>query len=153
MGQSRTSHNRPAATGLEGVKRIASEIEGKIPLVLFNPRLVRSARWRPTLAALLQDLISLIRVCPFVLELHSKLSMQRCHVFTPAFKYMLAMASRSLPACSGDVGVGLNARRLASRFMSTFTTTYSLRPIGEILSVCSKTCVKSATGRLRNNKP
>lgn len=27
------------------MKRIASEIEGKIPLVLFNPRLVRSVRW------------------------------------------------------------------------------------------------------------
>lgn len=32
---------------------------------------------------------------------------------------------------SGDVGVGLSVRRMRDRFLSTFTTTYSLRPIGE----------------------
>lgn len=30
---------------------------------------------------------------------------------------------------SGDVGVGLNVRRLRERFLSTFTTAYSLRPM------------------------
>lgn len=34
-------------------------------------------------------------------------------------------------AHSGDVGVGLSVRRMRDRFMSSFTTTYSLRPIGE----------------------
>eukprot|EP00210_Caulerpa_lentillifera_P004137 g3943.t1 len=36
---------------------------------------------------------------------------------------------------SGDVGIGLNVRRLQNRFLSTFTTTYSLRPIGDVGSV------------------
>jgi len=30
---------------------------------------------------------------------------------------------------SGDVGVGLNVRRMRSKFLKSFTTTYSLRPI------------------------
>jgi len=36
---------------------------------------------------------------------------------------------------SGDVGLGLNARRLRSNFLARFTTTYSLRPIGDVGSV------------------
>ena len=34
-----------------------------------------------------------------------------------------------------DIGVGLNVRRLRSQFLSTFDTTYSLRPIGEVGTV------------------
>lgn len=37
--------------------------------------------------------------------------------------------------CSGDVGVGLNTRRLRKTFLNTFTVTYSLYPIGDIGSV------------------
>lgn len=40
-----------------------------------------------------------------------------------------------LSGCSGDVGIGLNIRRMRSQFLSTFTTTYSLRPVGDIGSV------------------
>ncbi|GLC58065.1 hypothetical protein PLESTB_001314600 [Pleodorina starrii] len=36
---------------------------------------------------------------------------------------------------SGDVGLGLNARRLRNNFLKPFTVTYSLRPIGEIGTV------------------
>ncbi|KAG2454248.1 hypothetical protein HYH02_001282 [Chlamydomonas schloesseri] len=36
---------------------------------------------------------------------------------------------------SGDVGLGLNSRRIRSQFLQNFTVTYSLRPIGEIGSV------------------
>lgn len=36
---------------------------------------------------------------------------------------------------SGDVGVGLNVRRLTKQFLSTFTTSYSLRPIADLGSV------------------
>jgi len=36
---------------------------------------------------------------------------------------------------SGDVGLGLNARRLRDSFLRAFTVTYSLRPIGDIGSV------------------
>lgn len=36
---------------------------------------------------------------------------------------------------SGDVGLGLNARRLRSQFLNNFTVTYSLRPIGDVGSV------------------
>ena len=36
---------------------------------------------------------------------------------------------------SGDVGLGLNARRLRDRYLASFSVTYSLRPIGEIGSV------------------
>ena len=37
----------------------------------------------------------------------------------------------SLPVCSGDVGIGLNVRRMRTDFLSAFTVTYSLRPLGE----------------------
>lgn len=36
---------------------------------------------------------------------------------------------------SGDVGLGLNARRLRQQFLNNFMVTYSLRPVGEIGSV------------------
>ncbi|KAK9814519.1 hypothetical protein WJX72_007274 [[Myrmecia] bisecta] len=36
---------------------------------------------------------------------------------------------------SGDAGIGLNVRRMRDRFLSTFVTTYSLRPIGDAGSV------------------
>ncbi|KAL3143325.1 hypothetical protein ABBQ38_002162 [Trebouxia sp. C0009 RCD-2024] len=36
---------------------------------------------------------------------------------------------------SGDAGVGLNVRRLTKQFTSTFTTSYSLRPVGDVGSV------------------
>ncbi|KAJ9505336.1 hypothetical protein QJQ45_021834 [Haematococcus lacustris] len=35
----------------------------------------------------------------------------------------------------GDVGLGLNARRLRDRYLNQFSITYSLRPIGEVGSV------------------
>ena len=37
--------------------------------------------------------------------------------------------------CSGDVGLGLNVRRMRNEFLSLFTVTYSLRPLGETASV------------------
>jgi hypothetical protein len=40
-----------------------------------------------------------------------------------------------IPCCSGDVGIGLNARRLRDNFLKRFTITYSLRPVGEIGTV------------------
>ena len=36
---------------------------------------------------------------------------------------------------SGDVGVGLNVRRLRESFLKDFATTYSLRPVGDVGSV------------------
>jgi len=36
---------------------------------------------------------------------------------------------------SGDVGVGLNIRRLRETFLKDFVTTYSLRPVGDVGSV------------------
>ncbi|DBA86430.1 hypothetical protein WJX79_010680 [Trebouxia sp. C0005] len=36
---------------------------------------------------------------------------------------------------SGDAGVGLNVRRLTKQFTSTFTTSYSLRPVADVGSV------------------
>ncbi|CAK0787516.1 hypothetical protein CVIRNUC_010736 [Coccomyxa viridis] len=36
---------------------------------------------------------------------------------------------------SGDVGLGLNVRRMRNEFLSLFTVTYSLRPLGETASV------------------
>lgn len=36
---------------------------------------------------------------------------------------------------SGDVGVGLNIRRLRESFLKDFVTTYSLRPVGDVGSV------------------
>ena len=40
-----------------------------------------------------------------------------------------------LAPCSGDVGLGLNARRLREGFTKNFTVTYSLRPIDDVGSV------------------
>jgi hypothetical protein len=37
--------------------------------------------------------------------------------------------------CSGDVGIGLNARRLREKFTNRFNITYSLRPVGELGTV------------------
>ena len=37
--------------------------------------------------------------------------------------------------CSGDVGIGLNARRLRQSFTNRFNITYSLRPVGELGTV------------------
>ncbi|KAK9836144.1 hypothetical protein WJX81_004435 [Elliptochloris bilobata] len=34
---------------------------------------------------------------------------------------------------SGDVGIGLNVRRMRDKFLGSFTTTYSLRPVGDDL--------------------
>lgn len=39
---------------------------------------------------------------------------------------------------SGEVGVGLNVRRIRSSFLSAFVTTYSLKPIGDIGTVFRK---------------
>lgn len=39
---------------------------------------------------------------------------------------------------SGDVGVGLNIRRMRESFLKDFTTTYSLRPVGDVGSVFRK---------------
>lgn len=36
---------------------------------------------------------------------------------------------------SGDVGIGLNARRLRTNFLNNFTVTYSLRPVGDVGTV------------------
>ena len=36
---------------------------------------------------------------------------------------------------SGDVGIGLNARRIRENFLQRFAVTYSLRPVGEIGTV------------------
>ena len=36
---------------------------------------------------------------------------------------------------SGDVGIGLNVRRLRDGFLSTFATAYALRPVGEVGTV------------------
>lgn len=33
---------------------------------------------------------------------------------------------------AGDVGIGLNVRRLRNQFLAQFITTYSIRPIGDI---------------------
>lgn len=40
-----------------------------------------------------------------------------------------------LLVCSGDVGLGLNARRLRNNFLQRFNVTYSLRPVGEVGTV------------------
>jgi Domain of unknown function (DUF1995) len=38
-------------------------------------------------------------------------------------------------SCSGEAGIGLNVRRMRDQFLSTFTNTYSLRPIGDVGTV------------------
>ena len=40
-----------------------------------------------------------------------------------------------LAGCSGDVGIGLNVRRMQTQLMGSFTTAYSLRPVGDVGSV------------------
>ncbi len=43
--------------------------------------------------------------------------------------------SRDLPTCSGEVGVGLNVRRMMLDYLSSFTIAFSLRPVGDIGTV------------------
>ena len=45
------------------------------------------------------------------------------------------LSQACLTCCSGDAGVGLNVRRLTKQFTSTFTTSYSLRPVADVGSV------------------
>ena len=35
-------------------------------------------------------------------------------------------------SCSGDVGIGLNVRRMQTQLMGSFTTAYSLRPVSSL---------------------
>jgi len=51
------------------------------------------------------------------------------------FQLYKCMSQPHLPCCSGDAGVGLNVRRLTKQFTSTFTTSYSLRPVADVGSV------------------
>ena len=44
-----------------------------------------------------------------------------------------AMRVERLVLRSGDVGIGLNVRRMRDKFLGSFTTTYSLRPVGDDL--------------------
>lgn len=44
-----------------------------------------------------------------------------------------ALLSRLALLRSGDVGIGLNVRRMRDKFLGSFTTTYSLRPVGDDL--------------------
>lgn len=48
---------------------------------------------------------------------------------------ILTPATRLPPFRSGDVGIGLNARRMRNNFLNNFTVTYSLRPVGDIGTV------------------
>lgn len=62
------------------------------------------------------------------------------HIYSKHLEQSMCPSKRmfSENACdlpSGDVGVGLNVRRLRSRFLKTFVTSYSLCPIGDIGSV------------------
>ena len=47
----------------------------------------------------------------------------------------IGLLKDGLGLCSGDVGIGLNVRRMRTSFMSTFAVTYSLCPIGDIGTV------------------
>jgi Domain of unknown function (DUF1995) len=51
-----------------------------------------------------------------------------------------ASSARSLKPTkhAGDVGVGLNMRRLRSQFLAQFIITYSIRPIGDIGTIFRK---------------
>jgi len=40
-----------------------------------------------------------------------------------------------MPSRSGDVGIGLNVRRMQTQLLNTFVTCYSLRPVGDVGSV------------------
>ena len=63
-------------------------------------------------------------------------------LFNPRFLRSLSPCHRSPEngrcLCSGDVGVGLNVRRMRDMFSNQFVTVYSLRPIGDIGSVFRK---------------
>jgi hypothetical protein len=48
---------------------------------------------------------------------------------------MSALTSACILGRSGDVGIGLNVRRMQTQLMGSFTTAYSLRPVGDVGSV------------------
>lgn len=52
-----------------------------------------------------------------------------------------------LPMCSGEVGLGLNVRRLLEDFQGPFTVAYSLRPIGDVGTVFRRYPGKWKVGR------
>ncbi|GIL48885.1 hypothetical protein Vafri_5306, partial [Volvox africanus] len=54
---------------------------------------------------------------------------------------------------SGDVGLGLNARRIRNEFLKNFAVTYSLRPIGDIGTVFRRYPGQWKVGRVGRSRP
>lgn len=85
------------------------------PVILFNPRLARCLHLPQ------QDLTY---VYPY-----------NWNSDVLALSWPITLFDTQLCTCSGDVGLGLNVRRMRNEFLSLFTVTYSLRPLGESGSV------------------
>lgn len=66
------------------------------------------------------------------------LSLEDCRKVVREMPELGAVIMFNPRLASGDVGIGLNVRRLQNQFLSTFITTYSLRPIGDVGSVFRK---------------
>lgn len=90
------------------------------PIVLFNQRLSRCVACCMCLQCLKLQVGGLLHVLA-VAEATELISQQ--------------VPSSPAPQCSGDVGIGLNARRLRESFTNQFLVTYSLRPIGDLGTV------------------
>ena len=86
---------------------------GDRPVILFNPRL---ARYFASLLTLHKNARKWDLCCAHPVPGPACLDIFLC-------------------TCSGDVGLGLNVRRMRNEFLSLFTVTYSLRPLGESGSV------------------
>lgn len=66
------------------------------------------------------------------------LSLEDCRKVVREMSELGAVIMFNPRLASGDVGIGLNVRRLQNQFLSSFITTYSLRPIGDVGSVFRK---------------
>lgn len=94
-------------------RRIVTEAHDR-PVILFNPRLAR---------------------CFVSFPLNFAPGSQHWSVLCLSVLGPCTSSDIVLCMCSGDVGLGLNVRRMRNEFLSLFTVTYSLRPLGESASV------------------
>jgi hypothetical protein len=114
------------------------------PVVLFNQRLSRCVRVCGWVGGWVWARMCMCMGRPRLQRLRARaaarLAGRRHHLQTPHTR-----------THSGDVGLGLNARRLRENFLKRFNITYSLRPVGELGTVyrrfpggCSPCCAAAS---------
>ena len=107
--------------------KLAELVPPATPLVLFNARLVSGA-----LAAQGAALRCDQALCTSAVEASRARRGAAAACGDRHSACGLAVLERPGRVCAGDVGIGLNVRRMRKQFLGQFVTTYSIRPIDDI---------------------